>query len=103
MAQNGNLIQVEFHARTHLSSFQDYPRISPFLWFDTNAEEAAAFYVSIFPNSRQLGLMRNSAGIPSGPAGSVLTVSFELDGIKFTALNGGRPQIQRCRFVRCTL
>ncbi len=72
-----------------MSSFQDYPRISPFLWFDSNAEEAADFYVSVFPNSRKLGQMRSSADTPSGPAGSVLTVSFELDGVKFTALNGG--------------
>jgi predicted 3-demethylubiquinone-9 3-methyltransferase (glyoxalase superfamily) len=72
-----------------MSSFQDYPRISPFLWFDSNAEEAADFYVSVFPNSRKLGQMRSSADTPSAPAGSVLTVSFELDGVKFTALNGG--------------
>jgi predicted 3-demethylubiquinone-9 3-methyltransferase (glyoxalase superfamily) len=72
-----------------MSSFQDYPRISPFLWFDSNAEEAADFYVSVFPNSRKLGTMRSSANTPSGPAGKVLTVSFELDGLRFTALNGG--------------
>jgi predicted 3-demethylubiquinone-9 3-methyltransferase (glyoxalase superfamily) len=75
-----------------MSSFQDYPRISPFLWFDSNAEAAADFYVSIFPNSRKLGQMRSSADTPSGPAGTVLTVSFELDGVKFTALNGGPNQ-----------
>ncbi|HXS75714.1 MAG TPA: VOC family protein [Terracidiphilus sp.] len=72
-----------------MSSFQDYPRLSPFLWFDSNAEEAADFYVSIFPNSRKLGVMRSSVDTPSTPAGAVLTVSFELDGLKFTALNGG--------------
>ena len=72
-----------------MSSFQDYPRISPFLWFDSNAEEAADLYVSVFPNSRKLGTMRSSANTPSGPAGKVLTVSFELDGLRFTALNGG--------------
>jgi predicted 3-demethylubiquinone-9 3-methyltransferase (glyoxalase superfamily) len=72
-----------------MSSFQDYPRISPFLWFDSNAEAATDFYVSIFPNSRKLGQMRSSVDTPSGSAGSVLTVSFELDGLKFTALNGG--------------
>lgn len=74
-------------------AFQDYPRISPFLWFDKNAEDAADFYVSIFPNSRKLGVMHSSADTPSGPSGTVLTVSFELDGLKFTALNGG-PQYQ---------
>ncbi len=72
-----------------MSSFQDYPRISPFLWFDSNAEAAADFYVSIFPNSRKLGHMNSSINTPSTPAGAVLTVSFELDGVKFTAMNGG--------------
>jgi len=54
-----------------MSSFQDYPRLSPFLWFDSNAEEAADFYVSIFPNSRKLGVMRSSVDTPSTPAGAV--------------------------------
>jgi predicted 3-demethylubiquinone-9 3-methyltransferase (glyoxalase superfamily) len=72
-----------------MSSFQDYPRISPFLWFDSNVEEAVDFYVSLFPNSRKSGVMHSSIDTPSGPAGTVLTVSFELDGLKFTALNGG--------------
>lgn len=72
-----------------MTSFQDYPKITPFLWFDRNAEEAADFYVSVFPNSRKLGVMRSSAETPSGPAGMVLTVTFELDGLRFTALNGG--------------
>ena len=72
-----------------MSSFQDYPRISPFLWFDSNAEAAADFYVSIFPNSRKLGHMHSSVDTPGAPADVVLTVSFELDGLKFTALNGG--------------
>jgi predicted 3-demethylubiquinone-9 3-methyltransferase (glyoxalase superfamily) len=70
-------------------SFQDYPRITPFLWFESNAEEAVDFYISVFPNSRKLGVMRSSADTPSGPKGMVLTVSFELDGLRFTALNGG--------------
>jgi len=62
--------------------------ISPFLWFDGKAEEAAKFYSSIFPNSKIGDILRNG---PDGPApqGSVLTVAFELDGQKFTALNGG--------------
>jgi len=72
-----------------MTSFQDYPRITPFLWFDGNAEEAANFYISVFKNSRKLGEMRASVDTPSGPKGSVLTVSFELDGLRFTALNGG--------------
>ena len=62
--------------------------ITPFLWFDSNAEEAADFYVSIFPNSRRLGELRNPGDAP-GPKGGALTVSYELDGVRFTALNGG--------------
>jgi predicted 3-demethylubiquinone-9 3-methyltransferase (glyoxalase superfamily) len=69
-------------------SMQDFPRIAPFLWFDSNAEEAADFYMSIFKNSRRLDQLRNTGDAP-GPKGGVLTVSFELDGQKFTALNGG--------------
>ncbi|MGB8028722.1 MAG: VOC family protein [Terracidiphilus sp.] len=71
-----------------MSTYADYPRITPFLWFDSNAEEAADFYVSIFPNSRRLGELRNPGDAP-GPKGGALTVSFELDGVRFTALNGG--------------
>jgi predicted 3-demethylubiquinone-9 3-methyltransferase (glyoxalase superfamily) len=63
-------------------------RIAPFLWFDSNAEKAADFYISIFPNSRKLSELRNTGDAP-GPKGGVLTVSFELDGLRFTALNGG--------------
>jgi predicted 3-demethylubiquinone-9 3-methyltransferase (glyoxalase superfamily) len=68
------------------------PRITPCLWFDNQAEEAAAFYVSIFRNSRILKTSRYpKAGqeIHKRPAGSVMTVQFELDGQTFTALNGG--------------
>lgn len=66
------------------------PRIVPNLWFDTQAEEAAEFYVAIFPNSRVTDLTRYTEAGP-GAAGSVLTVNFELDGQLFTAINGG-PQ-----------
>jgi len=69
--------------------FETYPRITPFLWFDKNAEEAVDFYLSVFKNSRKLGEMRSSADTPSGPKGMLLTISFELDGLRFTALNGG--------------
>lgn len=62
--------------------------ITPFLWFDNQAEEAMNFYLSIFKNSKQLSVARYGAGGP-GPAGSVMTVSFELDGQRFVALNGG--------------
>lgn len=64
------------------------PRITPFLWFDQNAEEAAEFYISIFPNSRRVSELRNTGDAP-GPKGGVLTISFELNGLSFTALNGG--------------
>ncbi|GLH72701.1 VOC family protein [Geothrix limicola] len=60
------------------------------LWFDNQAEAAAASYTSIFKNSRILGVSRYPEGSP-GPAGTVMTVQFELDGQTFTALNGG-PQ-----------
>ena len=63
-------------------------KITPFLWFDTQAEEAANFYVSVFPNSRILGIARYGESGPR-PAGSVMTVAFEIEGQEFTALNGG--------------
>ena len=67
-------------------------RITPCLWFDDQAEEAAQHYIAIFPNSRILEIARfGEAGHEhhGKPAGSVMTVSFELDGHSFTALNGG--------------
>jgi predicted 3-demethylubiquinone-9 3-methyltransferase (glyoxalase superfamily) len=64
------------------------PKISPFLWFDTQAEEAAKFYVSVFPNSKITTVVRTGEAGP-GPKGSVLTVAFQLDGKEFVALNGG--------------
>lgn len=67
-------------------------RITPFLWFEDEAEEAAKFYVSVFRNSKLGKVARygESAAKASGrPAGSVMTVEFELDGQKFVALNGG--------------
>jgi predicted 3-demethylubiquinone-9 3-methyltransferase (glyoxalase superfamily) len=63
-------------------------RITPFLWFDGQAEEAAEFYVSIFPNSKVGRIARCGSGGP-GPPGSALTVEFNLDGQTFVALNGG--------------
>jgi predicted 3-demethylubiquinone-9 3-methyltransferase (glyoxalase superfamily) len=71
-----------------MSAFERYPRISPFLWFDSNAEEAVNFYLSVFKNSRRLTELRNTGDAP-GPKGGVLTIAFELDGQHFTALNGG--------------
>jgi predicted 3-demethylubiquinone-9 3-methyltransferase (glyoxalase superfamily) len=66
------------------------PKITPFLWFDTQAEEAAQFYVSLFPNSKITNISRYPEGGPR-PVGMAMTVSFVLDGAEFTALNGG-PQ-----------
>ncbi len=63
-------------------------KITPFFWYDNQAEEAMNFYVSIFKNSRVLGVIRYGKSGP-GPEGSVLTAAFELEGQKFTALNGG--------------
>ncbi|HEX9078535.1 MAG TPA: VOC family protein [Desulfuromonadaceae bacterium] len=65
-------------------------KITPFLWFNDNAEEAANFYVAIFRNSRIAGVTRYGEAGP-GPKGSVMTVNFVLDGQEFVALNGG-PQ-----------
>ena len=64
------------------------PNITPYLWFDTEGEEAARFYTSIFPNSRILEVARYGSAGPR-PEGTVMTVSFELDGKRFVALNGG--------------
>src|SRR2546425_11196455 len=77
-------------------------RITPFLWFDHQAEEAATFYVSIFKTSRITSVARydDAAAKASGrPKGSVMTVAFELDGQEFTALNSGL-QIHRGDIAR---
>ncbi|MBB5014321.1 VOC family protein [Rehaibacterium terrae] len=69
-----------------------FQRITPFLWFDAQAEEAAEFYVSIFDNSRIRSVARYdqaSAQASGRPEGAAMTVDFELDGQRFTALNGG--------------
>lgn len=71
-----------------MSNLQQAPRITPFLWFDQNAEEAVEFYLSIFKNSRRIAELRNPGAAP-GPAGGILTIDFELDGARFSALNGG--------------
>jgi predicted 3-demethylubiquinone-9 3-methyltransferase (glyoxalase superfamily) len=63
-------------------------RITPCLWFDSQAEEAANFYVAIFPNSKITQVSRYGDGGP-GPKGSVMTIGFALDGQSFTGLNGG--------------
>ena len=63
-------------------------KITPFLWFDGKAEEAANFYTAIFPNSKIVSMMRSCEAGP-GPKGSVMSATFELQGQEFIALNGG--------------
>ena len=89
-----------------MSDLQGSSRITPFLWFDTNAEEAVDFYLSVFKNSRRLSELRNNSidDPRMVPKGGILTISFELDGQKFTALNGGpgHPFTDAISFfVRC--
>ncbi len=67
-------------------------KITPFLWFDGQAEEAMNFYTSVFKNSKVGNVSRYGEAGP-GPKGSVMVASFELDGMRFTALNGG-PQFK---------
>jgi predicted 3-demethylubiquinone-9 3-methyltransferase (glyoxalase superfamily) len=64
------------------------PRITPNLWFDTESEEAAEFYVSVFPNSKITNVTHYTEAGPR-PAGTVMTVDFVLDGQEFTAIDGG--------------
>jgi predicted 3-demethylubiquinone-9 3-methyltransferase (glyoxalase superfamily) len=77
--------------------------ITPFLWFDGNAEEAMTFYVSIFKNSKVVSVSRYGDAGP-GPKGAVMTATFQLDGQQFFALNGG-PQFKFSEaisfFVNC--
>src|SRR5947199_10876791 len=71
-------------------------KITPFLWFDDQAEEAVKFYTSVFKNSkigRTLLYSEEAAKASGQPAGSVLTIEFEIEGQKFVALNGG-PQFK---------
>ena len=63
-------------------------KITPCLWFDTEGEDAARFYTSVFPNSRIVEIARYGSAGPR-PEGTVMTVNFELDGQEFVALNGG--------------
>lgn len=71
-----------------MSMIPSNSRITPFLWFDGNAEDAVNFYLSVFKNSRRLDKL-NSAVDTTVPKGKVITISFELDGQSFVALNGG--------------
>ena len=74
-------------------------RITPFLWFDDQAKAAATFYVSVFKNSKIKTTTHYTGEEPSGRKGSVMTVSFELDGQEFVALNGG----PRFKFTQAVL
>jgi predicted 3-demethylubiquinone-9 3-methyltransferase (glyoxalase superfamily) len=64
------------------------PKLTPWLWFDTQGEEAAEFYTSVFPNSKIVEVTRYGSAGPR-PEGTAMTVSFDLDGQRFVALNGG--------------
>ncbi len=67
------------------------PKITPFLWFDKKAEDAATFYVSIFPNSKIRSVNRYPTDVPHGglKKGDVMTIAFDLDGEPWTIMNGG--------------
>lgn len=71
-----------------MSALSSNSSITPFLWFDQNAHEAAEFYVGLFPNSRKLSGFHN----PQAPDTPPLVVSFEIDGQRVTAMNGGPHQ-----------
>jgi len=71
-----------------MGALNAFPRITPFLWFDSNAEDAVEFYLSVFRNSRRLDGLANPDG-KDGAKAKVMSIAFELDGQKFTALNGG--------------
>ena len=86
-----------------MSALEKSNRVTPFLWFDKNAEEAVNFYLSVFKNSRRIGELRSSLQTTVAP-GEILTITFELEGQEFVALNGG-PDHQFNEavsfFVRC--
>jgi predicted 3-demethylubiquinone-9 3-methyltransferase (glyoxalase superfamily) len=71
-----------------MANFESAPRISPFLWFDSNAEEAVEFYLSVFKNSRRIDEFRSPIQTTM-PKDTILTIAFEIEGQRFTALNGG--------------
>jgi predicted 3-demethylubiquinone-9 3-methyltransferase (glyoxalase superfamily) len=79
-------------------------KITPFLWFDDQAEQAANFYVSLFDDSEILDVSRYPEGVPGRNAGDAMTVEFRLAGRRFTALNGG-PEYRFTEaislYVRC--
>jgi predicted 3-demethylubiquinone-9 3-methyltransferase (glyoxalase superfamily) len=70
-----------------MAALEGFPRITPFLWFDSNAEEAVEFYLTVFKNSRRLDQVHKTEN--NAPKPKVMAIPFELDGQPFTALNGG--------------
>ncbi len=82
-------------------------KITPFLWFNDNAEEAANYYVDVFDNSKILNITRyndDSAKASGQKSGNAMTVAFQLEGQTFTALNGGPHfRINPCNFFFCLL
>ncbi len=85
-------VSVQAQQQTEQTGRSYKQKITPFLWFDTQAEEAANLYVSLFKNSK-IGKVSRYGDAGPGPKGSVMVISFELDGQEFTALNGG-PQFK---------
>jgi predicted 3-demethylubiquinone-9 3-methyltransferase (glyoxalase superfamily) len=85
-------VSVQSQQQTERTQRSYKQKITPFLWFDTQAEEAANFYVSIFDNS-SIGSVSRYGDAGPGPKGSVMVISFQLEGQEFTALNGG-PQFK---------
>lgn len=85
-------VSVQSQPQTEQTAKSYKQKITPFLWFDTQAEEAANFYVSSFKNS-QIGKVSRYGDAGPGPKGSVMVISFQLEGQEFTALNGG-PQFK---------
>jgi predicted 3-demethylubiquinone-9 3-methyltransferase (glyoxalase superfamily) len=87
--KSGSLKRCNFNLKNRRNHMQ---KIIPFLWFDNRAEEAVEFYISLFADSKILNITRyqkQGAEVSGQPAGSVMSVEFELAGQKFTALNGG--------------
>ena len=84
---NGGTSSLNQVAR--MSVVKKSAHITPFLWFDANAEEAVDFYLSIFKNSRKVSEHVRAIDDPSGKKGTILTISFEIGDQQFTALNGG--------------
>src|ERR1700686_1981575 len=87
----GLMPALSSYGRSHGERNPLMSKISPCLWFDGEAEEAAKFYVSLLPDSRIEKVQKNTVDSPAGKAGSVLVVEFTLAGQRFRALKGGKP------------